>query len=109
MSVRSKENMQSLISSKSFSGQMLSCIVDSQGQVIISPTDLKPFLQLEDIFGEVIARHTEDAAGYERKNPKFTDQRRTAPSYITFLNINEPSPQIYRSRPNQYILQSFVT
>ena len=48
--VRSKENMQSLISSKSFSGQMLSCIVDSQGQVIISPTDLKPFLQLEDIF-----------------------------------------------------------
>lgn len=48
--VRSKENMQSLISSKSFSGQMLSCIVDSQGQVIISPTDLKPFLQLGDIF-----------------------------------------------------------
>ena len=48
--IRSKENMQAMISSKSFNGQVISCIVDSTGQVIISPTDLKPFLQLDDIF-----------------------------------------------------------
>ncbi|WP_367942433.1 bifunctional diguanylate cyclase/phosphodiesterase [Enterocloster citroniae] len=48
--IRSKENMQAMISSKSFNGQVVSCIVDSTGQVVISPTDLKPFLQLDDIF-----------------------------------------------------------
>ena len=86
--VRSKENMQSLISSKSFSGQMLSCIVDNQGQVIISPTDLKPFLQLGDIFKQEKMknnyRHTEDAAGYDRKPQRRPEiycyhKRRTAP------------------------------
>ncbi|WP_294148100.1 EAL domain-containing protein [uncultured Clostridium sp.] len=48
--IRDKEKMQSMISSKNFRGQMLSCIVDSGGQVVISPTDLNRFLQLEDIF-----------------------------------------------------------
>ena len=48
--VRGKENMQSLIQPKSYSGNGLSCIVNSGGTVIISPTDLKPFLQLNDIF-----------------------------------------------------------
>lgn len=48
--VRSKKNMQSMIASKSFNGQMLSCIVDSRGQVVISPSELNPFLRLDDIF-----------------------------------------------------------
>ncbi|RGY98902.1 EAL domain-containing protein [Clostridium sp. AM58-1XD] len=47
---RKKENIQAMISSKQFHGHMLSCIVDGSGQVIISPTDLKPFLQLDSIF-----------------------------------------------------------
>ena len=48
--VRSKKDMQSMIASKSFNGDMLSCIVDSRGQVVISPSELKPFLRLDDIF-----------------------------------------------------------
>ena len=42
--------IQELIQPKSFEGSGLSCIVDSSGQVVISPTNLKPFLQLDDIF-----------------------------------------------------------
>lgn len=48
--VRRKENMQELIRSQNFEERGLTCIIDSEGQVVISPTDLKPFLQLEDIF-----------------------------------------------------------
>lgn len=44
--------MQKLISPRSFSGKGLTCIVDTSGKVIISPTELAPFLQLEDIFAE---------------------------------------------------------
>ena len=47
--VRKKETMQALIQPKSFGGSGLSCIVGSEGEVVVSPTDLKPFLQLEDI------------------------------------------------------------
>ena len=47
---RSKENMQRMIASKSFNGNALSCIIDSDGQVVISPEDLNPFMQLDDIF-----------------------------------------------------------
>lgn len=121
--VRSKENMQSLISSKSFSGQMLSCIVDSQGQVIISPTDLKPFLQLEDIFkGEENEKVITDIQKMQRDMNenrsgvlKFTavTKEELLLSYNA-LNINDwflltiiPA-DIISSGPNQYILQSFV-
>ena len=48
--VRSKENIQALIAPKSYNGRGLTCIVNSSGAVVISPTDLKPFLQLGDIF-----------------------------------------------------------
>lgn len=50
--LRNKNNMQALIQPKSFMGKGLSCIADSRGQVIISPTDLDPFLQLDSIFFE---------------------------------------------------------
>ncbi len=50
--VRSKENMQKLIEPKSFSGQGITCIIDIDGNVVISPTDLDPFLQLDDIFSQ---------------------------------------------------------
>lgn len=48
--VRKKENIQNLIAPKSFNGSGLSCIIDNDGKVIISPTDVKPFMQLDNIF-----------------------------------------------------------
>ena len=42
--------MQALIRTKSFGGSGLSCLIDLEGNVIISPTDLEPFLRLDDIF-----------------------------------------------------------
>lgn len=48
--VRSKENMQSMIASKAFMGKTLSCIIDSRGEEILSPTDLKSFTYLGNIF-----------------------------------------------------------
>ena len=45
-----KENVQALIQPKSFMGTGLSCIVDASANVVISPTELKPFLQLDSIF-----------------------------------------------------------
>ena len=50
--VRNQENMQKLIAPHSFSGKGLTCIVDINGKVIISPKNLEPFLRLEDIFME---------------------------------------------------------
>lgn len=50
--VRDRENMQKLIQLQSFSQQGLTCIVDSNGEVVISPTNAEPFMQLDDIFSE---------------------------------------------------------
>ncbi len=50
--IRDKENMQVLIQPDSFSGEGLTCIVDCSGEVIISPTDLNPFMQLDSIFAK---------------------------------------------------------
>lgn len=56
--MRDNANMQALIQPSSFSGQGLTCILDHQGQVIISPTDLAAFMQLESIFQENAAGQT---------------------------------------------------
>ena len=48
--LRSLENMQALIRPESFSGQGLTCIVDQSGRVVVSPTELAPFLSLDSIF-----------------------------------------------------------
>lgn len=48
--VRNKENMQKLIQAQSFDGNGLTCITDLNGNVIISPTNLEPFMRLDDIF-----------------------------------------------------------
>ena len=50
--LRDEENMQRLIQPESFYGQGLSCIVDTNGNVLISPTDVRPFMELDDIFRE---------------------------------------------------------
>lgn len=48
--IRSKETMQRMITSNAFHGNTLSCIVDSRGGVVLSPTDLNPFTDLDSIF-----------------------------------------------------------
>ena len=45
-----KGNMQELIQAKSFGGSGLSCLIDLEGDMIISPTNSEPFLRLDDIF-----------------------------------------------------------
>ncbi len=50
--VRSKKNMQNLIQPQSFGGSGLTCISNITGEVIISPTNLEPFLRLEDIIAQ---------------------------------------------------------
>ena len=48
--VRDKGNMQELIQAKSFGGSDLSCLIDLEGDMIISPTNSEPFLALWMIF-----------------------------------------------------------
>lgn len=48
--VRSKSNIQSLIQPENFEGYGLTCITNQKGEVIISPTDLKPFFYLDTLF-----------------------------------------------------------
>lgn len=58
--LRDEENMQRLIQPESFYGRGLSCIVDTGGNVLISPTDIEPFKELEDIFREGEAPAVQD-------------------------------------------------
>ena len=50
--VRDKKNMQKLIAQESFSGKGMTCVINAEGEVVISPADLAPFIQLEDIFSQ---------------------------------------------------------
>ncbi len=50
--IRDKENMQKLIEPESFSGQSLTCIINHEGEVIISPKEIDTFLQLDSIFAK---------------------------------------------------------
>lgn len=96
--IRKKENIQSLIQSKSFSGSGLTCIIDSSGQVVISPTDLKPFLQLDHIFTsgsdpdtmQSIVKMQEDIQNQQEGLFYFTstDNTRVVMSY-TPLGVND--------------------
>lgn len=45
-----KESMQNILKTNCFEGNSVICITDCDGNVIISPTDLEPFMALEDIF-----------------------------------------------------------
>lgn len=79
--LRSKENLQSMIVSQAFQGNTLSCIVSSKGEVILSPTDLKPFTYLDSIFhdptqtetAEKIREMQENLLGGEDGVLRFTD------------------------------------
>ena len=52
LGVRDQNSMQAMIQPQSFGGEGLSCIINPYGEVVLSPTELKPFLQLDDIFSE---------------------------------------------------------
>lgn len=58
--MRTQAVMQSMISSKVFDGQGLSCIIDSQGKLVLSPTEISPFMQLEDILSQDNEQFIED-------------------------------------------------
>lgn len=80
--VRKKENMQTLIQPKSFDGQGLTCIINTQGEVIISPTELKPFLQLDNI----IQSDTDDA---EEIRKMKTNMEKHIDGVFQFTSVDE--------------------
>lgn len=47
---RDKANMQALIETEGFEGNSVSCIIDRDGNVVISPADLDFFVALDDLF-----------------------------------------------------------
>lgn len=47
--IRSQDNVQKLIQLTGFGKNELTCIIDSQGNVVIAPSDAKPFFRLDDI------------------------------------------------------------
>ena len=50
--IRDGERLQTLIQPQGFFGRSLTCIISRTGELIVAPTDTKPFLQLENIFQE---------------------------------------------------------
>ena len=48
--IRDKANMQALMKSESFDGNGVSCIIESNGDVLVSPENLYFFLELENIY-----------------------------------------------------------
>ena len=121
--IRKEETMQALIQPKSFEGNGLSCIVDSEGKVIISPTDVKPFLQLEDIFASGSDTDTTNAITKMQEDMKnkisgaftFTavDGRRLIMSYHA-LEVNDwilltlVPADLISGGASVYVFQSFV-
>lgn len=59
--IRGKEVMQRIITSSAFQGNTISCVIDNQGNVVLAPTDLKPFTDLESIFNS----HSEGGTAQE--------------------------------------------
>ena len=83
--IRSKSNMQKLIQPHSFDGKGLTCISDSEGKVIISPTDLDPFLRLDNIFTqETKPRQRELQSIYQMRD----NMRNHQGGVFTFTSIN---------------------
>lgn len=69
--VRSKENMQSVMESNAFDGKTLSCMVDSHGEVVLSPVDLKPFIYLDSIFQN--KTHGREAENFQKMQKDMAD------------------------------------
>lgn len=122
--VRDKKNMLELISAKNFEGQMISCIVDHTGGVVMSPFDMTPFLELEDIFSTAPNSHLSEDIAQVRSDMEKDKNGILRFSSVTgkdlflsynVLNISDwylltiiPA-NILSSGPQLYILQSFLT
>ncbi len=121
--VRKKEKMQELIQPESFDGNGLTCIVDSEGQVVISPTDLKPFLQLDSIFkaggdtkaAQAVRKMQEDLRQQQSGEFQFTavDETRLVMSYHA-LGVNDwilltlVPADLISGEANLYIFRAFL-
>lgn len=66
--LRTQDNVQKLIQPDSFDGNGLSCIVDSRGEVIISPTDMDPFKQLDDIIARSLSGRVQESVRQMQKD-----------------------------------------
>lgn len=121
--IRDKKNMQALIQSENFFEQGLSCIVDKEGKVIISPTELEPFMQLDKIFQDNPSSKTTQDIFEMKKNMKSLQSGRfhfTAVDgtdlVISYNPLNSydwvlltliPS-DIITSQINSYMSQTFI-
>lgn len=118
-----KENVQEVIRPKNFGGHGLTCIIDSRSTVVISPTDSKPFLQLDGIFQSQTDSKTKSALVSMKENLEnqragtfqFTavDNRQLILSY-QMLGVNDwfllsliPADMI-SGEANTYIFYSFL-
>lgn len=77
--IRSKESMQSIVDTESFDGEGLSCIVDQEGKLLISPTDAKPFRMIEDLF-----QRDEDEALSKEIDSMLHDMKKKESGVISF-------------------------
>lgn len=83
--IRSKSNMQKLIQPHSFDGKSLTCIADCEGNVIISPTDLDPFLRLDHIFTQETKTHQRELQSiYQMRD----NMRKHQDGVFTFTALN---------------------
>ena len=80
---RSKENMQQLIQSVSFSGLGLTCIIHQDSHVVISPTNLEPFMRLDALFSET--PNSDTAASIRRMQENM---KRQQPGVFPFTAVN---------------------
>ena len=88
-----KESMQNILKTSCFEGKGLICITDCNGKVIISPTDLEPFMALEDIFKSKSDLNVVRDVEHMQKN-----MREHADGTITFTTVkNDDVVMAYNS------------
>lgn len=103
--IHRKENIQSLIQPKAFSGESLTCIIDNSGKVVVSPTELKPFLQLDDIFKSGKDRNTENEIVKMMDNMK---SNRDGVFPFTAVNGDELIMSYHPLNVNQWVLLTLI-
>ncbi len=121
--IRDKESMQALVENNSFRGNGESCVVDRQGNVIISPVHLNLFLALDDVFSdkrdqefaEEVEKMKQDMQEGENGQLSFhigTGEKvimsyHALPSYGWVLLTLIPADLISKES-NQFIFQTFL-
>ena len=83
------ERMQELLMSASFDGHGLSCIADKEGKVVVAPTDIKPFLQINDIISK-----GENEKEREAVNKMMDDISNSHSGMLYFTSFTHKTPLI---------------